>query len=214
MNSWFVSVEKGGPLGPVSTDFVVRALLAGNVSPHARVALGSPTAEWRPIMSVPEMIEAVSVAGSKAADELSRASDPSAPSTVYLGPHLKSTVQLPPNLALAEAKKRQATEISPKPIHTISGSPDVTAHFHAQPAPTSRPSSVPPPPPRSHAAPSLPAPPPVVTAAAPAKIDAAPPKTPGLDPKLRIVLPVGIFGVFAAIAVLETFVVLATRGIP
>lgn len=207
MNSWFVSVEKGGPLGPVSTDFVVRALLAGNVSPHARVALGSPTAEWRPIMSVPEMIEAVSVAGNKAAEDLSRASDPSVPSTVYLGPHLKSTVQLPPNLALAEAKKRQATEISPKPIHATSGSPDVTAHFHAQPAPTSRPSSVPPPLPSSHAAPSVPASPPVGPAA-------APPKAPGLDPKLRIALPVGIFGIFAAIAVLETFVVVATRGMP
>ncbi|AKU98220.1 hypothetical protein AKJ09_04884 [Labilithrix luteola] len=175
MNSWFVSVEKGGPLGPVSIDVVVRALLAGNVSPHAQVALGSPNAEWRPIMSVPEVIAAVSVAGNMAAEELARTA-----STVYLGPHLKSTVQLPPNLALAEAKMRQDTEISPKP--------------------------------------SIPAPPPLPTsgpAPAPAaKADATTPKAPAVDSKLRIVLPVGIFGAFAAVAVLEMFVVLATRGIP
>lgn len=239
MNQWLVYQGEGAHVGPVPTDLLVRGIAAGRVPKDAHIAKAG-SAEWKPLMTIPEIASALEALGDQEAP----------PGSIGLAPILEAPA--PPAAPEPPMSEADATEVHrrdeamklalsrpvsvapPKPPSPPtrstnppalrpSGSMAIAPSRSVIPAavPVAPPPVVPPPPntvktlpPEQPAVrPSLPPPPPPPLVALATPAASAPPaaeptkdeaKKPAVDPKLAMLLPLGIFGVFV---VLSLFVV-------
>jgi hypothetical protein len=58
VSEWYVFVEGGEHVGPVTAELIARGIAAGKVPRDARVARGAPVG-WRDVMDVPDVVDAL-----------------------------------------------------------------------------------------------------------------------------------------------------------
>jgi hypothetical protein len=216
VSEWFVFVDSGEHVGPVTTDLLARGIAAGRVPRDARIARGAPSG-WLDLMDVPEVVAALDALHNgksipeepstqpdltdvmerdefEFASALAKAKVPSGPPKPPLPPQSKAPLP-------AAGTAPSPSAIPPPPA----APPPMMATQHMPPpqAPPPPPMAMPVPPmapPPASLAPS--APPPSIAPKADDNKDA---KKEALDPRLRFMIPLGVFGIFVVFSI---FVVL------
>jgi hypothetical protein len=111
-NDWFVFVDSGDHVGPVTIDLLARGLAAGKVPKDAQVARGS-AAEWRPVLTFPELVAAMDDANTRDPDAL----PPLVPDAPVTEPEMTEVIKRDDEMAKAfgNLDKKRLSSGPPKP---------------------------------------------------------------------------------------------------
>jgi hypothetical protein len=144
-NDWFVYVDGGDHVGPVTIDLLARGLAAGRVPKDAQVARGKAD-EWRPALTFPELVAAMEEASARDGAQL----PPLVPEAPHTEPEMTEVMKRDDDMAKAFGnieKKRMSSGPPKAPLAPRISNPDVPRPPSGAPSAPRVPSAPPAPPP-------------------------------------------------------------------